>query len=60
MMFVNQIFTVRKIVSTRFNLMESTEGEQYNSITPAMNVNNKMYTFEKKKTIIVNEGNQIG
>lgn len=60
MMLVNQIFTVRKIVSTRFNLMESTEGEQYNSITPAMNVYNKMYTFKKKKTIIVNEGNQVG
>ena len=54
---VKQSFTVRKIVSTRFNLMETTTN--YDNISPAINMNNQMFNFDRNQTIKVYDSYKI-
>lgn len=47
---VPQKYKIRKIVSTRYNLLEPQYVQQYQSITPALNINDQMYSYDASDT----------
>lgn len=47
---VPQTYKIRKIVSTRYNLLEQQYIVQYQAITPALNLNDQMYSYNAADT----------
>ena len=47
---VSQKFKIRKLVSTRYNLLESDYLQQYQTISPALYLHDKMYSYKGEET----------
>lgn len=53
-----QHFTIRKIVSTRYNLMSEEYSQKYSYLSPELNLFQQLYTYEPEDTGNVFEGNR--
>ena len=58
-MCIEQNFKVRKVISTRYNLMEKEHAEKFNNFKPCLTLFKKTMTFDEKDTGFVYESNKM-
>ena len=56
---IQQNFTVRKLVSTRYNLLDKEHSVQYNSLKPTLSIQSNVYTYDEEETGIIYESNKM-
>lgn len=56
---IQQNFTVRKLVSTRYNLLDEEHSVQYNSLKPTLSIKSNVYTYDEEETGILYESNKM-
>jgi hypothetical protein len=47
---IHQSFKIRKLISTRYNLMNEQYVNQYSHMSPAININNQLHTYNSLHT----------
>ena len=58
-MCIEQNFKVRKVISTRYNLMEKEHAEKFKNLKPSLTLFQKNLTFDEKDIGYVNEANKM-
>ena len=58
-LFVYQVFKIRKIISTRYNLNEPLYSNKYSQLAPQLNLINKQYTYKPNTYNYVNKEMEV-
>ena len=56
---IKQAFVVRKIISTRYNLVNDENNKKYNSFRPTLSIQENMYEYDASETGCVYESQKI-
>ena len=54
-----QNFRVRKLVSTRYNLLDEEHSTKYESLRPTLSINSEIFKYDEKETGVVYESNKM-
>ena len=57
---IAQHFTIRKLVSTRYNLIDENNKIKYNNMNPMLMIDSKQYNYEYNQTGSCISGNNLG
>ena len=57
--FITRRLTIRKLISTRYNLMNEENSQKYSSFNPRLKIFDQEYTYEPEDIGYVNEANKI-
>lgn len=55
----SQTFRVRKIVSTRYNLLDQEYSSKYETLRPSLSLNSQIYQYNEQDIGIINESNKM-
>jgi len=58
-LFVYQVYKIRKIISTRYNLNEPLYSQKYSQLAPQLNLINQQYTYKPNDYNYVNQEMEI-
>ena len=56
---IYQSFKIRKLISTRYNLMNEQYVNQYSHMSPAININNQLHTYNSLHTGYCNQNIEV-